>query len=52
MTTLMEHRAHVRTVRDWTQGPEFKQRVILAYERGDRAELDYLRELRHGRRTA
>lgn len=53
MTTAAQHRAHVRTVRQWAAtSQEFKARVILAYEAGDRAELDYLRELRHGWRTA
>ena len=48
MTTLLEHIGHVETVRPWyvAHWAIFQARVISAYERGDRAELNYLREVR------
>ena len=50
MTSLMEHRAHVRTVaayyRPRRMRGEFKRRVISAYERRDVRELEYLRQVR------
>ena len=50
VTTLLEHRAHVRTVQAYYRPPrkraEFRARVIAAYERGDLRELEYLRQVR------